>query len=65
MSALHLEAALRQQSSPVGLVDEGLEGHLLLEGVVIFQTLQGGQLSQALQADRGEGDEESQRHLMA
>lgn len=48
-------------SSPVGLVDQSLEGHLLLEGVIILQTLQGGQFGQTLQADQGEGDEERQR----
>lgn len=36
------------QSGPVGLVDQSLEGHLLLEGVVILQPLQGGELSQTL-----------------
>lgn len=33
---------------PVGLVDQSLEGHLFLEGVVFLQTLQGGQLCQTL-----------------
>lgn len=39
--------------APVGLVDQGLEGHLLLEAVVVLQALQGGQLGQTLQTRRG------------
>lgn len=54
-------SAVREQRSPVGLVDQSLEGHLLLEGVIILQTLQGRQLSQTLQPDQAEGDEERQR----
>lgn len=42
---------------PVGLVDQGLEGHLLLEGVVILQTLQGGELSQTLERWTNKRDE--------
>lgn len=41
-------------SAPVGLVDQGLEGHLLLEAVVVLQALQSGQLGQTLKTRRGD-----------
>lgn len=41
-------------NQPVGLVDQSLEGYLLLEGVVILKPLQGGELSQTLQTKRRE-----------
>lgn len=53
MSSSPGQRVLREQSPPVGLVDQSLEGHLLLEGVIILQSRQGGQFSQTLRGGRG------------